>query len=505
MKGGINFSKVALLLGLSISFSGAQNVGVGTTNPDPSAALDIVSTDKGVLLPRIGLTSASSPNPISGTPAISLLIFNDGSGGITPQGFYWWNGSRWKLLLDSVATQGVITGDGSVNNPIRLINGNATGQVIKWDGSAWVLDKDSVGDNWGSQVAVSQSPIVGDGTTSSPIKLQSGTNVGDILLWNGIQWVIVPAPYDSVCSSALTNNVLKWTGSELCNSLIYDDGVRVGIGTSTPQTRLHVFDTTTNTTSLAISGKDRVWIILHQTSTNAGYAMGIEVQGTDTLFKINYDRPAGVAYQNIMTANNQGFVGFRVLNPQSPLHVTNVGGWNGEFFRADNPAINKSFVMYFNDTIGNIGNPDGVVYFEIVGNETYMTGGHLISDADGSRLLGNSIHRWQEVWAVNGVIQTSTKEEKKDVKPLAYGLKEVMLLKPIIYKWQKFPDTLVHIGFVAEDVYRVIPEVVRFGGTDNTIKGMSYAELIPVLTKAIQELYIEVQQLRREVEELKKQ
>ncbi|NPA33481.1 MAG: hypothetical protein GXO48_00920, partial [Chlorobi bacterium] len=36
--------------------------------------------------------------------------------------------------------------------------------------------------------------------------------------------------------------VQKWTGSELCNSIIYDNGTRVGIGTASPQAKLDVVD-----------------------------------------------------------------------------------------------------------------------------------------------------------------------------------------------------------------------------------------------------------------------
>ncbi|NPA33614.1 MAG: DUF2341 domain-containing protein, partial [Chlorobi bacterium] len=86
----------------------------------------------------------------------------------------------------------------------------------------------------GSQVAVTQSPVIGDGTTTNPIGLQGGTNAGDVLIWDGSQWQIKPSPFDSVCGTAMANYVQKWTGSELCNSIIYDDGTRVGIGTSTP-------------------------------------------------------------------------------------------------------------------------------------------------------------------------------------------------------------------------------------------------------------------------------
>src|SRR5678816_2469324 len=39
--------------------SSSQSVGIGTTTPDPSAALDITATNKGLLIPRMNINSVS--------------------------------------------------------------------------------------------------------------------------------------------------------------------------------------------------------------------------------------------------------------------------------------------------------------------------------------------------------------------------------------------------------------------------------------------------------------
>ena len=72
----------------------AQGVGVGTTAPDASAALDIVSSTKGALLPR--LTSIQRGNIAN--PATGLLVFQTDA----PMGFYYNAGTtttpQWQLL-----------------------------------------------------------------------------------------------------------------------------------------------------------------------------------------------------------------------------------------------------------------------------------------------------------------------------------------------------------------------------------------------------------------------
>ena len=65
-----------IIMGSLIQGINAQ-VGIGTTSPNPSAALDITSTEQGLLIPRISLfdvtdTSLDGTN----TAATGLLIWN---------------------------------------------------------------------------------------------------------------------------------------------------------------------------------------------------------------------------------------------------------------------------------------------------------------------------------------------------------------------------------------------------------------------------------------------
>jgi len=62
-----------LALIILISFTGMAQVGIGTTSPDASAALDISSTDGGILFPR--MTSAQREGIVN--PATSLTVFDN--------------------------------------------------------------------------------------------------------------------------------------------------------------------------------------------------------------------------------------------------------------------------------------------------------------------------------------------------------------------------------------------------------------------------------------------
>ncbi len=76
------------------------------SSPDPSAMLDVKSSAGGILIPRVALTSATDATTIS-SPAPSLLVYNTGTGGLTPAGFYYNAGTDtsplWKKLFTGTA------------------------------------------------------------------------------------------------------------------------------------------------------------------------------------------------------------------------------------------------------------------------------------------------------------------------------------------------------------------------------------------------------------------
>lgn len=53
----------------------AQSVGIGTATPDASARLEVSSSNQGVLIPRVSLSSPTDATTIA-NPATSLLVYN---------------------------------------------------------------------------------------------------------------------------------------------------------------------------------------------------------------------------------------------------------------------------------------------------------------------------------------------------------------------------------------------------------------------------------------------
>ncbi len=95
--------RIYFLVFLSAFTLGVQaQVGIGTTTPDASALLEVQSSSKGLLIPRVTLQSTTDVTTIT-SPATGLLVYNTTAHNDVLTGFYYWEGS-WKPLL--AATSG---------------------------------------------------------------------------------------------------------------------------------------------------------------------------------------------------------------------------------------------------------------------------------------------------------------------------------------------------------------------------------------------------------------
>ena len=95
---------------------------------------------------------------------------------------------------------------------------------------------------------------------------------------------------------------------------------------------------------------------------------------------------------------------------------------------------------------------------------------------------------------------TSDRAKKYAIKDLDYGLKELLKLRPTAYHYKA--DSTASIGFIAQEMEQIIPEVVS--GEEGE-KGIAYGLLTPVLVNAVQEQQNLIDSQQEEIQDLKKQ
>ena len=91
---------------------------------------------------------------------------------------------------------------------------------------------------------------------------------------------------------------------------------------------------------------------------------------------------------------------------------------------------------------------------------------------------------------------------KENIQQLDKGLNEVLRLNPISFTWKPEinQDDKVHIGFIAQEVEKIIPEVIRYDPDanmdDDPIMNLDYMPMVSLLTKAIQEQQAMIDELK---------
>jgi len=88
---------------------------------------------------------------------------------------------------------------------------------------------------------------------------------------------------------------------------------------------------------------------------------------------------------------------------------------------------------------------------------------------------------------------SSARKYKTDIKPLTYGLDEVLQLQPVFYEYKTdLGDE--RMGLIADDVYEVMPELV-FLDEEGEIDTLHFYDMFGVLVKSIQEQQEQIDKL----------
>jgi hypothetical protein len=304
----------------------------------------------------------------------------------------------------------------------------------------------------------------------------------------------------ALVDGAGTPNVLaKWTsGSNLGNSTLVEVGGNIGVGTAAPG---GVFDlprasggdilqrfwnTSTGGAKLRYVAADGATSQLQLTDFDEWIAAIAGDETTGLQLRVRGTSPedndeVGLANSPRLTITREGKVGINVTTPSASLDVrsglsstsVHIGDTSGVLsFASDSYARIEGFSTH---------------QMRFTASNYVFDDGSVLPATDGLQSLGTSLNRWSAVWAANGAIQTSDARLKRNVTDLGYGLHEVLQLRPVSYEWRDHSDGRRHLGLIAQDVQRVVPEAVVAGDGPRATLGMAYTDLVPVLVKAIQE------------------
>jgi hypothetical protein len=119
-----------------------------------------------------------------------------------------------------------------------------------------------------------------------------------------------------------------------------------------------------------------------------------------------------------------------------------------------------------------------------------------------------TLHVNGSVAGASAYVNTSDARLKKDVQPIGDALAIVEALRGVTFNWDQTVDPALklddrnHVGFLAQEVEKVLPQAVSTATDARQTKSVAYSEVIPVLTEAIKQLKAENDALKARLDAL---
>jgi hypothetical protein len=343
IRGGKTTSRVVIndaSSGHTIIASGSSKVGIGTTSP--AYKLTVQNT---VANAAAVISSAEASNIISASASgAEAAVYASTYAGSSVS-------HRWAFGKDDDA-------ESSSNNGSNFFINRYDDNGV-YINRAMVIKRDNGYVAIGGAFNPDQQLHVMGTTKTTNLQITNGASNGYVLQSDGsgnASWVnantLTVTETDPQVSSSLTNYVPKWNGTTLTDGILYDNGSSVGIGTSSPSGRLHVYNGSGNSVVNIQSASNSAYVNLNagasgMESSIAAFTSGSQrwsfgksnsaESGSDAgsdFFINRYNDAGAFQSQPIVIKRSTGHVGINQGNPGYQLDVNgnvNISSSNGYY------------------------------------------------------------------------------------------------------------------------------------------------------------------------------
>ncbi len=291
----------------------------------------------------------------------------------------------------------------------------------------------------------------------------SGTNTGDSAINTRYEGVVgmtypgagIPLSTGAAWGTSITNNSTNWN-TAFSQTRQWDGGA-TGLVAATGKT------------SLGLGNVDNTSDANKPVSTAQQTALNLKA--------------------NLASPTFSGNVGIGI-SPSAKLDV------NGNLF-VDGPyVLATDYLVAYTNKVVNLGTSSDA-YFSF--QTPVASNRHIVLTPGGTGNVGVNTLTPSEKLEVNGNIKaaaflySSDFNLKKNIKPLGSELDKVLSLEGVSYDWKS--DNSSDIGFIAQEVEKVFPEVVHTNKVTN-LKSIDYPKLTVFLVEAIKEQQKQIELLK---------
>ena len=500
---------------IALNFNILAQVGIGTSNPHASAALEIQSTSKGFLFPRMTEVARDAISNIATGLTIYCTDCSTSGGGVLQV----YNGSNWEDLNDfvSASTGGMFTekvGIGTIGTtPIYALDVDANNKgsstySARFTNSATENDLYNI-------VLFTQG--------------QSGSAEG--YLGTGGSNVTNPAFRDNFVVGTKSNSPLVLNTNDT-EKMRIDALGNVGIGTSDPTQTLDVngsirsrkqgFKLADDTTTAGLlimhknvtgSGTDRLPVLFAETGNQLSFMTNGHAEERmviDTLGHVGIGTSSPSKPLEITDATSDGTGGVKISSYLPTLEMDDISGGGTSFIlqqdgantlfkhdTAERARIDSSGRL-LHQTTSSTSYPTASVYsmFGVSGDVTLKLGGYGGAHTmvqflfAGNNSVGKIISSATST-SYNTSSDQRLKENIADADDAGSKIDAIQVRK---YDW-KVDGSHQDYGMIAQELQAVAPEAVCGDADSEEMMGVDYSKLVPMLIKEIQSLRSRVAQL----------
>lgn len=305
-----------------------------------------------------GTTTAATTGAITGNgTAFSPINLAPGS---AANQVWRWNGTAWVLVVDN---------DSDPTNEIQTLSYNPATQDLTLTGQLVPVDLSTLMDDWGTQTAATSGLITGNGVAPDAIRLADGSAAGQIMKWNGTAWVLATDdvndldfnPTNEIQDLNLTGNILTITNNAGATPIDLSSYVDIDNQTLGYNPATGVLSITGPANSTVILGANTTApIIGNGTTIPIAIAPGtsdgdiLEWDAVSSTWQIVPNPAGGGTLDDAYRFDLPNF-SQQIVADQGPVIIRNPGG----LIVTSNTSPNNSFValqtgnlMYFNPTDG---------------------------------------------------------------------------------------------------------------------------------------------------------
>jgi hypothetical protein len=422
----------------------------------------------------------------------------------------------------TLTTSSTVTHNGGTANGVTYLNGSkvlTSGSALTFDGTNFATTGSGTLKNLllsGGSLPAAGNPSIALRSSDNIIYQQSGS-ANTIVLLDSAQNTMY-----SIGATAHSWNISNVNALTLNSTSLYTaSGINVGIGTSSPTTKLYVTVSAASTACAAFFNTDTAngnGVYIKAGGANSGkYALAIDNAASSSLLLLDNagnlglgvtpnvsDFTSGALGMHIKGSSNYGIL--KLESSDNKITWLATGSAATYLYVKDaNPLIfgtnNSERARITSDgnlLVGTTSTPNGGSNFYVAGGGTILntqtdvtTGTNNIVFRNGNGNVG-SISTSGSLTSYN---VTSDYRLKNSIAPMTGALAKVALLKPVTYKWNA--DGSDCEGFIAHELAEVCPLAVT--GEKDALdadgnpkyQGIDKSFLVATLTAAIQELKAE--------------